>query len=50
MDNTYIVRFDEFCRDCAHYKEDETESPCHECLDTPGRTESRRPEYWREKR
>lgn len=47
--NEKIVRFDEFCKNCVNYNLDESESPCNECLSTPARPGTRKPEKFKEK-
>lgn len=38
-----IVRYDRYCKTCKHWKLDQAEEPCNECLDTPTNYHSRKP-------
>lgn len=45
----HIVRFDEWCKKCAHYKVKDTEEPCNECLDHPVNVNSTKPQLFEQK-
>lgn len=45
---TKEVYFNHYCASCKHYNKNESESPCDECLDIPGREDSHKPEYYEE--
>ena len=45
---TKIVNFDLYCKNCEHFKKESYEDPCHECLHTPARENSRKPLYFKE--
>ena len=36
-----IVRYDRYCKTCKHWKLDQAEEPCNECLDNPTNYHSR---------
>ena len=38
-----FVEFDKYCKTCKHKKLKEHEDPCHECLNNPVNTHSRKP-------
>ena len=42
------VYFDKYCSKCVHKDVDEEELPCDECLATPARDDSHKPEYFKE--
>ena len=42
------VRFDQYCKSCKHYKTEETDDPCNECLDNGGNENSHKPVNWEE--
>lgn len=44
------VLFDEYCKKCEHEKLPEDKNPCYECLKIGFREDSRRPQYFKEKR
>lgn len=48
-DELKIVHFDEYCKTCKHEKVDESEDPCHDCLDQPANSNSHKPVRWEEK-
>ena len=35
-----------WCNSCKHKSKEEYENPCHDCLNEPGREDSRRPEKY----
>lgn len=37
------VNFHEWCPKCEHYKLEEREDPCHDCLNEPANDDSRKP-------
>lgn len=37
------VNFQEWCPKCEHYKIEEREDPCHDCLNQPVNDDSRKP-------
>ena len=45
MDDYKEVYFDQYCRECKHWKENDegTDEPCNECLDNPINLESHKP-------
>ena len=43
------VYFHEYCSKCEHYKEDDTEEPCNECLENPSNEFSHKPVKFEEK-
>lgn len=47
--NEKIVDFDQWCHLCKHKDTLGTEEPCNECLSTPARMGSRKPEKWEAK-
>lgn len=49
MDNFKEIYFSEYCSTCEHKDVSETEEPCNECLTTPARQESHKPEQYKEK-
>ena len=46
---THIVRFDEWCDKCAHWKTKDEDEPCNECLCEPLNTNSKQPIRFEEK-
>lgn len=40
------VEFGKWCGSCKYSDQPESEPPCDECLDTPAREGSHRPEKW----
>ena len=48
-DHTKEVRCDLYCKDCEHYKDDESTDPCNECLNEPSNINSHKPVYFKEK-
>ncbi len=46
-----FVAFDEYCKDCAHFNENEfdVESACYICLEDPVNTYSKKPVNFKEK-
>lgn len=49
MDNTKEVYFDMYCRKCEHESKDESEDPCHDCLNQGWNVDSHKPVYFKEK-
>lgn len=47
---TKEVRFDIYCKTCKYEEQPKPRDPCHECLDQPWNTDSRKPICWKEKR
>lgn len=43
IEHQKIVVFDDFCQKCKHWKTEETENPCDECLESPLNWASNRP-------
>ena len=43
-----IVCFFKYCKLCKHRNLNESEDPCHECLQSPVNTYSRKPLYFEE--
>ena len=41
--NEHIVEFNKYCDRCKYKDYPESSLPCHECLDNPVNTDSRRP-------
>lgn len=46
MNDTKEVYFGDYCSQCLHYAEDESESPCWECLAEPMNIDSHKPLYF----
>ncbi len=44
-----IVRFDLYCKKCEHFKLEDWEDPCDECLSHPGNEDSRQPIFFKPK-
>lgn len=44
----HIVRFDEWCKTCKYFKEDESTDICNECLNEPFNEDSKKPVNWQE--
>lgn len=44
--NTKEVRFDKWCPSCIHYKKDESEDPCWDCLTQDWKIDSTKPIMW----
>lgn len=44
------VRFDIWCKKCAHKDKSEAEDPCYDCLADPVNTYSRKPVYFEDDR
>ena len=42
------VNFHEWCPKCEHYKLEEREDPCHDCLNEPANDDSRKPVMFKE--
>ena len=42
------VDFQKWCPKCEHYKLDEKEDPCHDCLNEPTNDDSRKPVMFKE--
>lgn len=45
----HIVRFDEWCKKCTHYKVKDTEEPCNECLSRPVNVSTTKPQLFENK-
>lgn len=43
-----IVEYDKWCESCKHYKLEESEDPCHDCLADPFNNDSHKPVNWEE--
>ena len=48
MEHKKEVYFVDYCKTCKHFKLDEDESPCGECLFVPFREDSHKPYYYEE--
>lgn len=46
----HIVEFEKYCDKCAHKDVSPSSEPCSSCLEIPAREDSRKPEYFLEKR
>lgn len=44
-----IVHYDEYCKTCVNKDKKESEDPCYDCLNEPGRVDSHRPVHYEEK-
>ena len=44
-----IVHYDEYCKTCVNKDKKESEDPCYDCLNEPGRVDSHRPARYEEK-
>mgnify|MGYP003297900767 CR=1 FL=1 len=44
-----FVDFKKYCKTCKHKDTDEKLDPCHECLENPVNTNSRKPVNYKEK-
>ena len=44
-----IVKFDEWCHKCEHYKEYEGDDPCNECLTDTTNVDSHKPTQFKDK-
>lgn len=42
------VNFKEWCPKCEHFKLEEREDPCHDCLNEPVNDDSRKPVMFKE--
>ena len=44
-DYDFEVRFDQYCKKCKHWKENDKglDEPCNECLDNPTNVNSHKP-------
>lgn len=40
------VYFDQYCKTCKHKKVEESEDPCHDCLNEPVNLNSHKPVKW----
>ena len=49
ISNEKEVRFDLYCKTCAHYQEDESEDICNECLTRPVNENSVKPINWKKR-
>ena len=50
MDDNYKeVYFHEYCKTCKYEKTEESEDPCHDCLNEPSNIDSHKPVRWEEK-
>ena len=38
-----IVHFDEYCKKCVHWEEDDAGDTCNECLNNPSNENSHKP-------
>lgn len=45
-ENLKEVRFDRYCKLCKHRDLEESKDPCNECLETPMRDGSVKPEHY----
>ena len=45
-DGQKFVEYEKWCKTCVHMDLDESEDPCHDCLQTPVNTYSSRPYYY----
>lgn len=43
-----LVQYDKFCEKCKHFKTDEVDEPCDECLAEPTNDDSHKPVYFKE--
>lgn len=44
MDGQYkLVRFEDYCKKCKHFKVKDVEEPCNECLENPANLNSYKP-------
>lgn len=50
MENLHFVEFGEYCEKCVYKKLSEDQSPCDECLEIGARPDSRKPEFFEEKK
>lgn len=46
MNDLREVYFNAYCPTCKHWKKEEADSPCNDCLEIPGRVDSHVPEYY----
>ena len=44
-----IVEFDKYCKTCEHNNSKEYLDPCHECLNNPTNTNSKKPVNYKKK-
>ena len=44
--NVKLVKFEDYCPTCKHYKDGENSEPCDSCLEVPARYYSHKPERW----
>lgn len=50
MDNEYReVDFERYCANCKYQRNEETDSPCDECLEEPVNLYSTKPTKWEQK-
>jgi len=50
MDDMHFVDFEKYCKKCRNKDKAENENPCDECLDISVRSQSRKPQYYEERR
>lgn len=50
MDNWKEVDFENYCKKCKYFDEDEIKDPCNICLDASYNRESCKPIMWEEKK
>ena len=43
-----LVKFDKYCETCTHYRKEEWEDPCNDCLAEGMNEESAKPVYYEE--
>ena len=48
--NPYMLVDFTMCKTCRHYKQNENEEPCCECLEQPINLHTERPIKWEEKK
>ena len=47
-ESLHFCKFDEYCKTCKHFKLDENEDPCNECLAETVNVDSRKPVHYEE--
>lgn len=45
-----FVEFEKYCNKCKHKELKDTDEPCNTCLDNPANEDSRKPNYFEEKK
>lgn len=45
-----MVHYHRYCIECEHWDTDETEDPCHECLNQPFNYNSHKPTKFKDKK